>query len=72
MSREAHTSIYISLLEIFFRQWSVKVGLKLQDAERVSVILATINSTPYDNKTDFCKQIETLYEFIDSIILIEK
>ena len=51
---------------------SVKVGLKVQDAERVSVILATINSTPYDNKTDFYKQIDKLYEFIDSIILIEK
>ena len=51
---------------------SVKVGLKVQDTERVSVILATINSTPYDNKTDFYKQIDKLYEFIDSIILIEK
>ena len=69
---EAHTSMYLSLFEIFFRNWYVEVGLTGQVAERTSVILATINSTPYKNKTDFCEQTDKLYGFIDSIKLIEK
>ena len=31
-----------------------------------------INSTPYENKTDFCIQTDKLYEFFDSIKVIEK
>ena len=69
---EAYTSMYFSLFEIFFRHWSVEVGLTCQDAERISVILAIINSNPYKNKTDFCKRPHKLYEFIDSVELIEK
>ena len=64
---EAHTSMYLSLFKIFFRHWSVEVGITRQDAERISVILATINTTPYENKTDFGIQTDKLNEFIDSI-----
>ena len=69
---EAHTSMYISLIEILFRHWSVEVALTSQDTERISVILAIINNTPYENETDFCQQTDKLYEFIDSIKLTEK
>ena len=69
---EDHISMYLSPFEIFFRHWSVEVGLRCQDTERISVILAAINSSPFANKTDFCKQIDKLYKFIDSIKLIEK
>ena len=61
------TFMYLSLFEIFFKHWSVKVDLTRQDAERISVILAIINSTPYENKTELGKQTDKLYEFIDSI-----
>ena len=62
----------LSLFEIIFRHWSVEVGLTNQDAEKISVVPATINSTPYQNKTDFCKQTDKRYKFIYSIKLIEK
>lgn len=61
------TFMYLSLFEMFFKHWSVKIDLTRQDAERISVILAIINSTPYENKTELGKQTDKLYEFIDSI-----
>ena len=60
----------LSLFEIFFRHYSAEVGLTRQDAERISIILATINSIPYMKvKLTFLCKLKK-YEFIDSIKLI--
>ena len=60
--------MYLSLFEMFLRHWSVDVGLTRQDAERISVILAIINSTPHENKTDFSKKLNLLILFMNLLI----
>ena len=64
---EVYISMYLSLFEIFFRHWFVGVGLMRLDVGTITVILAAINSTLYEKKTDLCNQIDKIYEFIDSI-----